>query len=108
MSQENVEIVRRMADAFQRRDLEMAFDYYDAAIVWDGSAGELINPDVGGTFHRHEGVRTSWRRGLSSWQRLEFDVGGIREDGDDLRLPSVNQRQWGRHSNIETTVPPYT
>jgi len=38
---------------------------------------------------------------------LHFEVEGVREAGDDVVLLIRNQRQWGRHSGIETETPPY-
>ena len=35
MSQENVEVVRRVWEAVERRDNQAVFALYDPAIVWD-------------------------------------------------------------------------
>jgi hypothetical protein len=40
MSEENVEVVRRLFDAAARRDSAAVFDIYDAYIVWDASRTE--------------------------------------------------------------------
>ena len=37
MSQANVEIVRGLAEGFQRRQHERAFEFYDPEIEWDAS-----------------------------------------------------------------------
>ncbi|HKG36473.1 MAG TPA: hypothetical protein VKA89_08560, partial [Solirubrobacterales bacterium] len=37
MSQENVEIVRQLYEAFDRGDAEVALTYFDAAVVMDAS-----------------------------------------------------------------------
>ena len=103
MSQENVEIVRDLLEAFRRRDHERAFDYYDPDIVWEDLSGQ----DTGGVFHGHEGVRTYWRQWLSAWRDLQFEIQDLRDAGDDVVALIHKQRQWGRHSGIETEMPPY-
>jgi ketosteroid isomerase-like protein len=104
MSQENVEIVRALAEAFQHRQHERAFDFYDAEIEWDASRA----PTDAGVYYGHEGVRTYWRRWLSAWSDLQFEIEDVRDAGDDQVVLLIrNQRQWGRHSGIETRVPPY-
>jgi ketosteroid isomerase-like protein len=107
MSQENVEIVRTLAEGFQRRQHERAFEFYDPEIEWDASnVGQLI-PDLAGVYRGHEGVRTYWRRWLSAWSDLHFDIQDVVDAGDQVVLLVRNQRQWGRHSGIATEFPPY-
>ena len=103
MSQENVEIVRELLEAFGRRDHERAFELYDADIVWE----HHHDTDLGGVYHGHEGVRTYWREWLSAWSDLRFEVQEVREAGDEVVALIHNQRQWGRHSGIEVAWPPY-
>ena len=105
MSQENVEIVRGLLEAFQRRDHERAFDFYDPDIVWEDQAAPVS--DLRGVYHGHEGVRTYWRQWLSAWRDLQFEIQDVRDAGDEVVALIRNQRQWGRHSAIKTEVPPY-
>ena len=79
MSRENVTLVRDLLEAFRRRDHERAFRY----------------------------VRTYWRRWLSAWKDLRFEVEDVRDGGDEIVALIRNQRQWGRHSGIATDIPPY-
>jgi ketosteroid isomerase-like protein len=107
MSEENVEIVRDLAEAFQRRDHERVFEHYDPDIEWDGSRLTEAIPDVAGVYRGHDGVRAYWRRWLSAWKDLQFEVQDILDRGDEVVLLVRNQRQWGRHSGIATEFPPY-
>jgi predicted ester cyclase len=92
---------------FQHRQHERAFELYDPEIEWDASnVGQLV-PDLAGVYHRHEGVRTYWRRWLSAWSDLQFEIQDVVDAGDDVVLLIRNQRQWGRHSGIATEFPPY-
>jgi ketosteroid isomerase-like protein len=105
MSQENVEIVRGLAEAFQRRQHERVFDLYDPEIEWD--ARRTPTGAAEGVYHGHDGVRAFWREWLSAWSDVQFEIEGVRDAGDDVVLLIRNQRHWGRHSGIETQAPPY-
>jgi ketosteroid isomerase-like protein len=107
VSQENVEIVRALLEGFAARDHARAFDLYDANIEWDASAGEELNADLAGIYHGHAGVRTYWRNWLSAWRDIEFEVEEVLDAGDEVVALIGNQRQWGRHSGIQTEMPPY-
>ena len=103
MPQENVEVVRELLEAFERRDHERAFEFYDQDIVWE----HHDDNDLGGVYHGHEGVRSYWREWLSAWSDLRFEVQEVREAGDEVVALIHNQRQWGRHSGIEVAWPDY-
>src|SRR5687767_6680280 len=105
MSEENVEIVRGLAEAFQQRQHERAFEIYDPDIEWDAS--NTPSGAAEGIYHGHEGVRAFWRHWLSAWSDLRFEIEDVRDAGDDVVLLIRKQRHWGRHSGIETEVPPY-
>ena len=107
MSQENVELIRALAEAFQRRDHERAFDFYDLEIEWDASRQSQLIPDLAGVYNGHEGVRTFWRGWLSAWEDLRFEIQDVRDGGDEIVLLIRDQRQWGRHTGIATDFPSY-
>ncbi len=118
MSQENVDLVRRLLDMFARRDHEGVFEFYDPDIEWDATAWEstaATPADAGvggiaglaGVYRGHEGVRTYWRRWLEAWKDLEFEVEDVLDAGDEVVALIRNQRQVGRHSGIVIEVPPY-
>jgi ketosteroid isomerase-like protein len=107
MSEENVEVVRRLLEAFANRDHERAFDFYDPDIEWDVSKQGLIFDNTTSVYRGHDGVREYWRQWLSAWRDIDFEVEEILDGGDDVVALIRNQRQWGRLSGIETEVPPY-
>ena len=111
MSQENVDLVRRLLEMFARREHEAVFEFYDADIEWDatnpGEGATSGLSDLGGIYHGHDGVRAYWRRWLQAWKDLEFEVHDVLDAGDDVVALIRNQRQWGRHSGIATDMPPY-
>jgi ketosteroid isomerase-like protein len=107
MSQENVELVRRLLDMFAKRDHEAVFAFYDPDIEWDAESIGGVLADLKGAYRGHEGVRTYWRRWLQAWRDLEFEVQDVLDAGDEVVALIRNQRQWGRHSGIVTEMPPY-
>jgi ketosteroid isomerase-like protein len=115
MSEENVDLVRRLLDMFARRDHEGVFEFYDPDIEWDATAWKSTAVDAGvsgiaglaGVYRGHEGVRTYWRRWLEAWKDLEFEVEDVLDAGDEVVALIRNQRQVGRHSGIVIEMPPY-
>jgi ketosteroid isomerase-like protein len=108
VGEENVEIVRELFTLFERRQHERAFEYYAEDIEWDGTGLSEFNPDITGVYRGHDGVRTYWREWLEAWSDIQFDLADVREgEGGNVVALVENQRQWGRHSGIETEVPPY-
>src|SRR6185436_11859242 len=107
MSQENVEIVRMLAEGFQHRQHEQAFELYDPEIEWDSSRMAERQPDNAGVYRGHDGVRAFWRDWLSAWSDLHFEIQDLLDAGDEVVLLVREQRQWGRRSGIATDVPPY-
>jgi ketosteroid isomerase-like protein len=108
MSDENVTVVRDLLEAFRRRDHERAFDFYDPEIEWDATRAGGISLDLAGVYRGHDGVRVYWRRWLSAWKDLQFEIEDVREgEGGEVVALIRNQRQWGRHSGIATEMAPY-
>ena len=104
MSQENVEIVKALYDAFERRDNESPFDVYDAEIIWDAS--RFAPPGMSGVFHGHEGVRTFFGRWLDAWETIDFEIQRVIPAGEDV-VVIVRQTNRGRASGVEIEQGPY-
>jgi ketosteroid isomerase-like protein len=81
MSQENVEIVRRVWDAAERRDTEAVFALYDPAVVWDASR---IPETLAGVYHGHEGVRRFFRDWLESFEAHDTRPEAFIDAGDNV------------------------
>jgi ketosteroid isomerase-like protein len=107
MSRENVELVRKLTEAWQRREQEGTLDFVDPDVEWDATGlGEAI-PDIAGVYQGHDGVRAYWRRWLSAWRDIQFEIQDVLDAGDEVVMLVCNQHQWGRHSGIEVEFPPY-
>ncbi len=105
MSEENVELVRRLLGMFADRDHEAVFAFYDPEIEWIAGPGHADFQQ--GTYRGHEGVRAYWRGWLQAWKDLDFEVQDIFDAGDDVVALICNQHQSGRRSGIRTEVAPY-
>ena len=105
MAQENVEIVRRIFDAFpavqdslRRGDLRVGEPFAEK-VEWDAS--ELRLPDLGdGHMRGREAVRRFWVAWLAAWEDVRFDY-ELHDAGDKV-VAVIDQRMRG--SQIETPV----
>jgi ketosteroid isomerase-like protein len=108
MSEENVAIVRELFAQFDSREQERAFQRYDADVELDSTGMRGVLPDeIVGVYRGHDGIRTYWREWLSGWSDLEFELEDVIDGGEEIVALVANQRQWGRHSGIETELAPY-
>jgi ketosteroid isomerase-like protein len=97
MSQENVEVVRRIYDAAARRDDETPFEFYAEDIVWDlsNSGRSLLSPQP--IYYGHDGVRQAWRDGLSVFDEVDYELEELVDAGDRV-LAVIHEQEIGRAS----------
>ena len=114
MSEENVETVRAVMEAYQQPEMmaalvdgELDLELADPQIEWDASRLTEMLPDLAEIYRGHEGVRTYWRRWFGAWKDLQFEIEDVLDAGEDVVVLIRNQRQWGRHTGICTELPPY-
>ena len=71
MSQENVEIVRRSTDAYNRRDLDGILENWaaDAVLDWSNSHGFDA-----GVYRGHGEIREFLQRFLATWEEVRFEL----------------------------------
>ena len=97
MSRENVEIVRRAYDAFNRRDLDGFL-----SLMGDGveSGSRLVG--VEGGFYGHDGVRRWWSSLFDNFPDMEIEVVDIRDLGDvTLGEYRIRAHGAGSHTPVE-------
>jgi ketosteroid isomerase-like protein len=100
MSRENVEVVRRQADAYAQGDWEAAMSFFHPDVVYDisrYSAG-------GGVFHGHEGVRAGFSEWIGSWEDYRYELLEVIDAGDDKVVTTSRQTGRGRGSGVEVEV----
>ena len=104
MSQENVEIVRRIYDAAAQHDDVTPFEIYAEDIVWDVSNARRAALALKPVYHGHEGVRQYWRENVSVFGEVDFEVEELIDAGDQV-LAVIREREVGRASGVpvETT-----
>jgi ketosteroid isomerase-like protein len=105
MSQENVEIVRRIVRAFDERDTATAVEPLDPRIELDATRSPA--EDVRGSYKGLEGVAEFWRRWLSAWRTVEVGEPELFDGGNKILGWFTGQRNIGRRSGIEVANPPY-
>jgi len=70
VSEDNVEIVRRIWDAWERRDTDAVFALYDPAIVWETHGNPVFGGSLqDGIYQGYDGMRQFYREWVDS-----FDV----------------------------------
>jgi ketosteroid isomerase-like protein len=97
MSEENVEIVRRMYDAWQDGDYEAALAYFDPEVEWSEP------PDNPGarTWHGHEGVNGAVATWVGAWESFRHELRELIDCGDDRVLVAGWQTGRGKGSGVE-------
>jgi ketosteroid isomerase-like protein len=101
MSQENVEIVRKLFEAVARRDSATVFSLYDVNVEWDGSRHRWAEVMRGeSAFQGHEALRKWSRSYYEMWENLEDNIEELIDAGDDV-ISIVTTRARGRGSGVE-------
>ena len=101
MSEENVEIVRRVYDAWSRGDLDTLLQTFDPN-------AELVLPEGGlniGTRRGHEAISALLEGFLEIWDDLRVEPERFFEVGDQV-VVFVRIRGRGRASGVETETRP--
>jgi ketosteroid isomerase-like protein len=72
MSEENVELVRRLYDASERGDLTTVFSIFDEEVEWDMSRFDTTELTFKPLYRGHDGIREFWREWYFTWDRSTF------------------------------------
>ena len=100
MSQENVEIVRRVFDAFNRRDTASFLELLDPDVEWVPILAVL----EGRVYRGHEEVRVWIKELATDWEFFEVDYEELRDFGGRV-LVSGHWHARGRASGVEVENP---
>jgi ketosteroid isomerase-like protein len=106
MSEENVEIVRRVYEAAARRDRATVLACYDPEVEWDVSRSPMARLVGEGVYHGHEGLRRFFRAYHEAWEDIEYE-GADLIDADEQVVSVDTERARGRASGVETELTQY-
>jgi ketosteroid isomerase-like protein len=98
---ENVEIMRRTFDAFNRHDAETGRAALDADIVWEASIGAPGD----GVYRGPAGVRQWFLAWTADFNDIRYEVEELTEAGDADVFGAVVAVARGRQSDVETRRP---
>jgi ketosteroid isomerase-like protein len=94
MSQQNVEIVRCIYDAYVSGDFEAAFSRIDPDVTFDVS----IHPE-GEVYRGHQGVAEALRTWTGTWEGFRLEVQELIDAGDHI-IGVEHQSGRGRGSGL--------
>jgi ketosteroid isomerase-like protein len=106
MSEENIEIVRRIYEATARGDTASVLAAYDENVEFDLSRSPFREFFPKHVVHGHEGLRAFFRERHEAWDWMQDECLSIREVGDRVVTEVVTRGQ-GRTSGIETELSHY-
>jgi uncharacterized protein len=81
MSQENVELVRGMCEAFLAGDVAAALDVLHAEVIWHGTIGGI---EEGRTAHGHNEVIEGFMESLRDWESHSLEIEDYLDAGDSV------------------------
>ncbi len=106
MSEENVEIVARMFEAFRARDWAAALESVDPEeIEMDVTRAPLEG--LSGLYRGREGLAEFWGQWLEAWGDQEIEDPELIDGGDEVILWVTKHKFQGRGSGITVDFPPY-
>jgi len=103
MSEENVEIVRRVYEAAASRNGDAVLDLYDPDVELDATRLGLVSSSEE-LYHRHEGLRSLFREWHEAWGSIEYSYEELIDAGDQV-VSVVTRHARGRASGIEVERP---
>lgn len=103
MSEENVEIVRRLAQALNRRDLEGIVGECHPEVVWHPAMQALLGGEAT-TYRGHEGVHEMMSDFFDVFSEIHIEVSEVRDLGDSvIWIGRIRTR--GQESGADTESP---
>ena len=103
MSQENVEVVARFADANNRRDVEAMLEEVDADVEWHSAILASLKVEAA-VYRGHEGIREVFKDLYEAFSDFRIEFEEFRDLGDRV----VGIGRWvtcGEESGVVSTHP---
>jgi ketosteroid isomerase-like protein len=100
MAKEDVDVVLRALDAFNRGDVEGLVAEVDPAVVWE--EGRLVFPDLPPAYHGPDGVRRWYEEAVvEAWESMNADLLELRDEGGGKVVQIYRVSGRGRGSGID-------
>ena len=100
MSEENVELVRRVYEAIDRGDPTAVLALYDPDVVWDFTRSPFRNVFNRQTYVGRQGLRDFTRERFEDWETMEDDLLDLIDVGDHV-VSVVTTKGRGKASGAE-------
>lgn len=92
MSQENVEVVRKLFRTLERNEAEALLQLFDEEVEWS---------PVEGNYHGIQGVGAAWTDWMESWDQHRIEPEEFIESGEDRVLAVIRLTARGEGSGME-------
>jgi ketosteroid isomerase-like protein len=99
MSQQNVELVRAVWEAWERRDTDAVLSFIDLDVEWLTAIDRGLGR-AGSVYHGHEGMRELWNLWRVEFDDFSIQADEIRDLGDERILSLAHWQFRGRASGI--------
>jgi uncharacterized protein len=97
MSEQNVDLIRKGYEAWNRGDVEGVLNRLEADVDWQG----YTHVPEAGTIRGRDEVRAALERFLDAWEHLDIGLVDIFEANDDRVVALVRFRGIGKGSGVE-------
>jgi ketosteroid isomerase-like protein len=101
MSEENVEVVRRVYEAAAHRDAPTVLEHYDPEVELDATRLGVTDSDV---YHGHDGLQSLFREFAETFDEIEYSYEELIDAGDQV-ISIVTRHARGRTSGVEVERP---
>ena len=102
MSEENVEVLKRSVEAYNRRDMDTLMDLVSPDYEFAPYLATLLETT---TYRGHEGLRRYFEDADSTWEEIQIRFDDVRDAGGGLVYASGQLYGKGRASGLEVQVP---
>jgi len=103
MSEENIALLRRAVDAYNRRDIPALLEELDPQVSWHPALPALLSKGVE-VYRGHEGITRMFGDFSEVLDEIHFEYWEVRDHGD--RVAAIGQlRTKGKVSGAETVAP---
>ena len=106
MSEENVEIVRRIYGAAAQRDSDAVLAAYDPDVEWDVSRSRMARLVGEGSYRGHDGLRRFFRAYHDAWADMNYRFDELIDAGDKVVSVDIEQAR-GQLSGADVEMTQY-